>query len=340
MKKKKIIILILILMCIAGVVAWMMLSKGMRYNEDGAIGNTNGNIYNGGLFCEYNGDVYFSNPNDDESLYKMDMEGETFEKLYGSSVSYINIYNDYIYFKKYNTNTKNVLQSRSRYGICRMEIGDTIVETLHNGKIDGMTLCGNYIYYRNYNDDKVFSLYKVKIDGEEDEKLSDEAYLPLAVSNKKIYFANIKENHHLMVLDTQDDSIYKIATGNFYMPDIYNDNLYFVDCDNNRKLTCMNLKSYEKTVLTDDSVINYNLNGEYGVIFYQAENTRDNHGLYRIDTKGENKTLIANGDYCNISVTHKYTYFYQIVGGDKVLLRTNTLGDASIMVFDPPVLDK
>ncbi len=338
-KKKKIIIFTLILIAVIGIVAWMALSGGMRYNEDNAIGNTNGNIYNEGLFCEYEDNVYFANPNDGGSLYMMDMDGINFEKLCDVNASYINIYNDYIYFKKFNVNNKNVLLSRNKYAICRMEIGDDTADTIHNGKIDCMTLCGNYIYYRYYDDETFFSLHKVKIDGEEDEKLNDEDYTPLAVYNEKIYFANVTENHHLMVLDTKNDSINKIATGNFYMPDVYNGNLYFIDCDNNRKLTCMNLSNYEKTILSDDSVINYNLSGKYGVIYYQAENTRDDHGLYRIDVTGENKMLIAKGDYCNISITQKYTYFYQMLGGEKILLRVRTLGDGSVTIFAPPVLE-
>ena len=35
------------------------------HNDEELIGNTSGNIYNGGLFCEKDCIIYFSNDNDD-----------------------------------------------------------------------------------------------------------------------------------------------------------------------------------------------------------------------------------------------------------------------------------
>ena len=39
-------------------------SSRIVYNNDNAIGNSAGNLNNGGLFCEYNDKIYFANPYD------------------------------------------------------------------------------------------------------------------------------------------------------------------------------------------------------------------------------------------------------------------------------------
>lgn len=339
-KVRGIIILVLIVAAVAGgLIAYNIINR-FEYNEDDATGNTTGNLYNDGLFCEYDGDVYFSNPDDNGALYKMNKEGTEFEKLYDDNTSYICIYNDLIYYKKFNgTQNKDKLFSRVLYGIQRIENDGGNSSMLHNGKIDGMVLCGNYIYYRYYDDETLFSLRKVKIDGKEDVLISDEDYQPIAASNGKIYFTDVTSTHNLMVLDTSDDSIRTIAEGNFYMPDVYNGYVYYIDLNNNRKLTRMSMSTRETEVLSDDSVINYNLGGKYGVIYYQAENSTEEHKLVRISLNGMGYNTIARGDYSKIGITEKYTYFYQKIGDDYIVYRTPTTGVVAVEKFTPVVIE-
>lgn len=49
-------------------------------NPDGTVGNSAGNLNNEGLFCEYDGRVYFSNAADHGCLYSMNPD-ETDVKL-------------------------------------------------------------------------------------------------------------------------------------------------------------------------------------------------------------------------------------------------------------------
>ena len=39
------------------------------YNKEFVLGNSAGNLYNGGLFCKQEDTIYFSNMNDDGALY-------------------------------------------------------------------------------------------------------------------------------------------------------------------------------------------------------------------------------------------------------------------------------
>ena len=63
--KKKISIIIAVIVIIALIAAaaiFHYLSNRTHFNEGYVNGNTAGNLYNGGLFCEYDGTVYFFQP--------------------------------------------------------------------------------------------------------------------------------------------------------------------------------------------------------------------------------------------------------------------------------------
>ena len=94
--KKKISIIIAVIVIIALIAAaaiFHYLSNRTHFNEGYVNGNTAGNLYNGGLFCEYDGTVYFSNPSDGGKLYSMSPDGSNLAKLCDDTVSYINAEN-------------------------------------------------------------------------------------------------------------------------------------------------------------------------------------------------------------------------------------------------------
>ncbi len=68
----------------------------VKYNTTFVNGNTAGNLYNGGLFCESNGTVFFANPDDNNTLYSMDPGGSNLKKLCSDTVMYINADSHYV----------------------------------------------------------------------------------------------------------------------------------------------------------------------------------------------------------------------------------------------------
>ena len=79
-------------------VAWVLLSERVKFNDGTAVGNTAGNLNNNGLFCEWNGTVFFSNPYDQGCLYSMSPNETNFQKLTTASVSSINADDNYVYY--------------------------------------------------------------------------------------------------------------------------------------------------------------------------------------------------------------------------------------------------
>lgn len=334
-KVLKILIAILILGgIIAGIIIYMMSNK-FEYNDDNAVGNTAGNLYNGGNFCEYGDYIYFANPNDYNQLYRMDLEGKNRELVFADKASYINVCNDYIYYVRNNhsKNTEMVLRG-SLFGIYRLEIGSKDVTELHDGIVDSLALCGNKLYFRSYNDTELITVRSIMIDGESEKEVTDSDITPVSVYNGNMYYANVDRNHDIMLLNAADDSTTDIKVGNYYMPVVEENILYYIDVDNNYKLVKEDFSTGETVVLTDDKCINYNVSTKYGVIFYQVENHVEDHRLMRMDLDGENEEMVEIGDCTKINITKNYTYYHKIVGGEYKTYFVETTGSVFPQKFE------
>ena len=330
---KIIIIVSIAAVVILGTGIVISLSSGLKYNDDDAVGNTTGNLHNGGMVCESGGYVYIADPTNNNKLYKMKPDGSKAEVISGDNVSYINVYGNYIYYKRHNYKSGvNELFKGNLYGIYRIKTNGKQIEELHRGIVGSIALLGNTLYYQNF-DGNMYSLYKVKIDGKNDKKISDTGYVPACVFDGKVYFAEINEHHNLMSLNPENDRISTFSEGNMYLPDIYDGYVYYIDADNNRALTKKSIATGEKTVISgEDRVINYNMCGDKDVIFYQAENGTE-HKLMKTDLSGKFSQVVAEGDFTNISITSKYTYFVKIFDDDKTLYRTPTEGIADPEIY-------
>ena len=60
-KEAKIVLSVVAAILVIALMSIIMLSQRITMNPAGTVGNTAGNLNNGGLVCEYDGVVYFSN---------------------------------------------------------------------------------------------------------------------------------------------------------------------------------------------------------------------------------------------------------------------------------------
>ena len=328
MRKKiiSIIVFIVIVLAVTGGIIAYVISNKFEYNDADATGNSAGNLYNGGLFCEYDGYIYFSNPNDFNQLYRMDENGENLKKIHSDKPRYLNIYNDYIYYVRYNHDSGQEVVFRGNvFGVYRLGLNDTTAEELYNDLAASLTLSGNKLYFQSYNDKDLIEVKSVDIDGKNLVKVSTDDYLPLSVYEGDIYYSNVNYNHNIVKMDVEDNLPITIKEGNYYMQIVEENTLYYIDVEAGYKLTKENLDTGESVVLTEDKCINYNVSTEYGVIYYQCENDDIDHRLMMMDLNGGNVTLVEKGDFSNIHITKNYTYYYKIiVGADSQLYYVET----------------
>ena len=70
-KSMKIMLAVLAALLVIAFLVWTVLSGRVPLNPVGTVGNTAGNLYNEGLFCEYDGTVYFVNTYSNGGIFSL-----------------------------------------------------------------------------------------------------------------------------------------------------------------------------------------------------------------------------------------------------------------------------
>lgn len=305
-------------------------SEKITLNPSGTIGNTAGNLNNRGLFCEYGGVVYFSNPYDKDSLYSMSPNETNLKKLGSAPIELINAGGKYLYyFQTAADGSAGLGYVRTRNGIYRSNLNGKEANCLSTATVFSMQVINNYLYYLT-SDANGPHFYKQKIDGSEETLIADTQINPASVVGSTIYFNGTENDHELYALNTADDSISAIWAGNIWYPIVDGDYVYYMDVANNYRLCRYSLSGDVIEVLTNDRVDTYNLCGN--MIYYQKSSISD-PCLKRMNKDGSNNELIADGIYSEINATSQYVYFHPY---DSMVptYRTPINGPVTVSTFD------
>lgn len=281
------------------------LSGRITMNPAGTIGNTAGNINNSGLFCEYDGTVYFSNPLDSGSLYAMNADESNVRKLNDLNVRNILAGGKYLYFFQMGSTAEagfgSVVSAKS---FNRSDLaGKKTTSLTHDVVVKGQ-LVDNYLYLL-VSEKSGPSFYKMKIDKTDMVPLAKYEINPACAENGIIYYNGTEDNHYLYGLDTSTDTPYEIWQGNLWYPILQGDYIYYMDVSANYRLCRYSLSQNVVEILTDDRVDCFNVSGEY--VYYQKNG--DTPQLKCMRTDGTDVKVIAEGNYTNINMTSQYVYF-------------------------------
>lgn len=330
--QKNIIIIVSAFAILAAIITILIITGRMPMNDNYTVGNTAGNLNNGGLFCESDGKVYFANAYDNNTLYSMNPNETQLTKLGVNSVASINAGGDYLYY---------YMQSGTSGGTGLGYMGRTagIYRSQKNGKktvcLDRtyavtMQLCGNYLYYQDYNTKTGTKLTKIKIDKSDKTTIADYVINPASCYNGTIYFNGTQDDHALYTLNTATDSINSIWQGNIWNP-IYQDGyVYYMDVANDYRLCRFSLSQNVIEVLTNDRVDFFNI--YYNYIYYQKSSKKE-PALKRMYVDGSSPEVVSYGVYENINITSQYVYFNEY-GASVPVYKTSTSGPVNVTVFD------
>lgn len=311
-KPVKIAIVCALAISLIAFVTYAILSSRVHYNKDNATGNTTGNLNNGGLFCEYEGKIYFANAADKNKLYVMNSDCTKAKKLVDDSVAYINVYGKYIYYVRnnYSPDAIAMVFKGQLYGLYRCNLDGSHIVTITQEKSGMISLCGNYIFYHHYDDKTALTLQKIKIDKKDNTFISDMEYNVANVYDKKIYFANEDERNRIYYIDTKDDSFHFYYDANAYLVDYEGAYMYYIDLSKDYALMRLNTQTMVLEQIFapyNAKVINYNVYGTK--VFAQVEGDGNTTGLYRLNVDGTQIEYIAQGNITNVHCTSKYTFF-------------------------------
>ncbi|MFA9377504.1 MAG: DUF5050 domain-containing protein [Lachnotalea sp.] len=307
-------------------------SKKTLYNKGNVSGNTAGNLYNNGLFCEYNDKIYFSNSYDKGEIYVMNSDGSNIKKLYSDTASYLNVSGKYLYYARNNLNADTVdsIFRGNLFGIYRINTNGSNILCLNDETCGVVSLGNNKIFYQHYDTTTALTLRSVSIDGTNEINISKDSIDPSCIEDGAIYYNNVSDDFNLNKMDVGSEQSTLLYEGAFWHP-IFDDNyVYFMDLDNDYSLARVNLSTNEKEDLGTGRVDTYNIYGDY--VYYQA-NDVSNPGLHRIKKDGTEDEKIIDGNFSNINVTSKYIYFNPF-GNDTPIYKVATTGSLNVTRFD------
>lgn len=337
---KKVLIILVIVTVIA--IAWVFIySQGRTYfNEEEEVGNTAGNIFNGGLFCEQDGKIYFSNDNDDGALYVMNSDCTNIKKVHYDKAVYINADENYLYYLRANDTRENNSGSLLMFnntGMYRLNHNGNNLKIISYNPGSYLSLYGNFVYYQNYDVNSGLFLYRKKIDTSMERLLLEDAVIPSYVANNKLYYAGFTKNHNINALDLSSFVTSTYIEGNFAYPIFRDDYIYYLDLDNNYSVNRMKLDGSERTVLVDQLCSTYNITNSGKYLYYQVDE-EGNSGIGRLNLKTMEQETLLEGYYKQIHVTDNYVFFKDFDNTHTYVLSAD--GSSKLGTFDPPDLDE
>lgn len=306
-KKSGVIIMII---AVALVIAGALISVvGNRKEENpqGTVGNTAGNLYNSGYFCEStDGYVYFANAYDGYALYRMKPDESEMERLVLTEAKSINTDGRYYYYYQNGSGNGTGLgymfvNTGVFKGDPKSGKGSTTLEQRCGSQV---LLVNNEIYYTSEGSDSIMSM---ELDGSEKTQRLDFVPTFSSVVNDNIYFTDGIEDLYLKAYNTTNGSISQVLAQDVYMPIVDGNTVYCIDVHGDYALVSYDLSTGEKTTLdsTRTDIINVSTN----YVYYQTSG--DNPQLKRCSKATGNIEVVADGVYSDINITSRYVYFHE-----------------------------
>jgi hypothetical protein len=243
------------------------------------VGNTAGNIVNGGYVAGYEDCVYFSFSIGSCGIYKITKEDKIL-KLSDDWAHWINIVDGWIYYS-------NLSDSRRLYKIRTDGSGRTHLNDEHTGFIN---VTDEWIYYRKIGIGQDLGLYKIKPDGSGRRQIAEGTYEHINVVDGWVYY----QNHRI-----GRKGIYKVQTDGTQATRLSEDgSKIIVEGDwcyltVNEKLHKMHTEGGGLVQLTEDSCCAFNVAG--GWIYY-GRDEGDDSGLFKMRTDGREKTKLCDDE--------------------------------------------
>lgn len=332
-KLKTFFILFLVILLLGGIFFFSYFLNKIPENPAGTVGNTGGNLYQNGLYCENEGQVFFANPYDENTLYVMNSDETNIKKLTTVGVKSINAAGNFVYYYQDDVGDGAGLgYTVKTTGMYRVKKDGKDPECLKREPLLSMNLIDNKIYYQHFNHNGGLTLDYITIDKSNEGIALDGIMSPASAADGSIYYAHQEDNFLLYTYNTRTNMNSMLWNHKVYNPIYHTDGyIYFMDVENNYQLHRYNPSTGEDQTIVYDRVENYNIYDNY--IYYQKFSQTE-PALMRIHTDGSNPEVVSYGNFGNISMTSGYVYFTEY--GTTIPVYHQTLyGPVNPSVFSP-----
>lgn len=179
-------------------------------------------------------------------------------------------------------------------------LGNTSGNIINNGLIAYQK---GYIYFSNTSDKN--KLYRMKEDGSDRKKLSDDSCSFINVIEEWVYYRNADDGGKIYKIKTDgtirtclndDDSNFITAAGDF---------IYYCNSSNGNQITRIKNDGSGKKIICKDSAEFLNISN--GWVYYS--NASENYSLYKVTMDGEKRTLISKDMCYFLNVSGDWVYY-------------------------------
>ncbi|MDD3174503.1 MAG: DUF5050 domain-containing protein [Herbinix sp.] len=306
------VLIILTIITVAAILGLYFYTKDRTYfNKEAQIGNTTGNIYNGGLFCEQDNTIFFNNLYDNGSLYRMDSVCSNIRKVSEEKAVFINADNNYIYYINANSMADNNTDSIMMYnnsGVYRIDHNGSNLKAFTGNPSAYLILSGNYLYFPRYDVNNGINLYQYKIDASENRPMIYNSVIPIEIMNNAVYYTRISKDSNIGATDLSSHTSHTYYNGSFLYPIFFGDYIYYINKADHKRIYRMNADGSNPTLLIKKSCSTYNITNSGKYLYYQIDGTSNNR-IGRLNLETLKSETVMKGNYKHISVTENYVFF-------------------------------
>ncbi len=306
---KKALGISIFVLILGGIMLSVILDNRAYINPDTYVGNTAGNLNNGGKFCDTEKKVFFSNAYDNGSLYIMNPDETGLKRVSGIRASYINADEHFVYFESNDLSAASGLGGLAvpSIGIFKMNHGGGKSGNIVRENVRGLTLIGNNIYYVKDTKETGITFNSMDVNKKEETLLLKQEVNPGCTDGRNIYFTNFATDMGLYRYDVTTGGMSMVTAERAYNPQIQGEYIYYMDIADDYHICRMKMSDGTSETLGDDRVDMFLVVG--GKIFYQ-KSSQDSPALMIMNTDGSGASTVMEGVYKGLSAAGYYVYFY------------------------------
>ena len=328
------IAVLVIIAILIGLLIMNYFSNRVVKSAPGLVGNTAGNLYNGGLFCESDGRIYFSNHNDDYTLYSMSSSLKDFKKLYDDYCRYINCDENYVFYTRMNNKKENPTQSIFIFystGVFRIKKNGSGMKMIAKDPSGSLLLYDNELYYQLYKNNSL-TLYRADIDGSNEIKIFSDDTPVASAYNGRVYYSGCLRDHDVHYI-TSSGSTSVAFSASAYLPIATEQGMYYISTSGRSyNIFLSDLDGSNAECIVEKAVSWYNVTEDGRYVFYQCDDG-DNSALYVLDRTENTTEKIIEGNYKWINLAGGYCFFFEF-STEKAY--AYNYKEKSLSLFNPP----
>ncbi len=241
------------------------------------VGNSNGNIVNGGLAALQGDTVYFRS-NEGGSLAMGNLSGGGVKVISSDAAWFINIIGDWIYYSNRDDNNR----------IYKIKTDGSGRATLTDGGSWFVTVVEDWIYYISEDDN--YQLAKIELNGDNKTIISEDSAWFINISDGWIYYINRSDQDKIYRIKADGSERTAVSSYAACCINVYEGLIYHSNEEDGSKLYSIKLDGTEETALTDHPA--WFINVADGWVYYVNE--EDNFTLNKLKLDGTGRVKLTN----------------------------------------------